>query len=640
MTASPKNQLLTLDLSGIPDGDALVIGRDKNCDLIIDSPEISGRHLQISLKTEGAFIRDLQSRKGTLINGRKLKGIIRLNNADKIELADHAFVIKLPERLCMTGCGISLRNIHARVGDKTILENISLNVRPGEFVGVVGPSGCGKSTLINIISGSRNADDGEIFINGYETTGATLREKVGYLPQAVVIHERLKCHEVMRYASELYHGAHSPLDALSMTGLDVCKDQLVKTLSGGQQKRAGLAQELLFSPELLCLDEVTSGLDPLSEQEMMLLFKQLSGKGKTILCITHYPERLLLCDKLVVLLAGKLIFYGTPLEAMRHFNIDSLEQLYGVLQCHTPEHWRNFMPRQESAAPPAPTQKAPPPTGATNILEQLFPLLSRNIKLWLRSPGELIFLLLQGIVIGMLIGLCFGGKPDGISIAETCSRNNQLVFSLVLSAIWIGATSAVREIVKERRILVHEGRKRLSATSYVLSKLIILSIISSVNTLIVSVLVIEWTGLDLDVSSLLTSLLLTATVSTALGLMVSGLSSSQEKALTILPVMIIGLVMFSGGIYELKGASLKLARYASYSYWALNSARHSLPQKIINARAPIVEAQDSAPPRIRMRQLMRKPQNRSKSLLIAALSGIAFICAAATGVKHTIRRSS
>ncbi len=646
MSSAEKTKFHTLDLSNIAVGTSLTIGRSSDCDLVIDHPDVSAKHVKISLSSEGVFIRDLQSRKGAVVNNRKLRGITRLNQLDKLKIAGQTFLIRLPERLCASGCRLNLENISARVGrgekEKTILNRVSLEVAPGEFVGVVGPSGCGKSTLMNIVSGSARPSSGRVLLNRQEMPSKLLREKIGSLPQSVIIHDRLTCEEILDYARRLHRGTGNPAPAIAQAGLRGREKQLINTLSGGQQKRAGLSQELLFSPELLCLDEVTSGLDPLSEQEMMVLFRNLCNQGKTILCITHYPERLVLCDKLVVLLDGNLIFFGSPVEALKYFSITSLDQLYPRLGSHESVYWLD-----KFKAIPVPSKTTESQSSedilevstrhsSINLFEQMLPLIGRNVRLWLRSPGELIFLMLQGIFIGLLIGLCFGKQALHLTDGELCGRSSQLVFALMLSAIWTGATSSVREIVKERKILIHEGRKKLSVLACILAKLLVLGAISCLSTLLVEAIVILWTGLKVDMSSLTVTLLVTSLVSTALGLMVSGLCSSQEKALTALPILIIGLVMFSGGIYELKGFSLNVAEKCSYSYWALNAARHSIPPKVLNAKVPVIPKE--AGRHIRMQRVLDKPRNRNRSIFITIVFGVIFLAAAAGGLKYTVTK--
>ncbi len=646
MSSAEKKKCHTLDLTNIPVGTSLTIGRSSDCDLVIDNPDISAKHVKISLTPEGAFIRDLQSRKGAVVNKRKLRGLTRLNQLDKLKIGGQTILIRLPDQLCASGCRLNLENVSAKVGragaEKTILNRVSLEVSPGEFVGIVGPSGCGKSTLMNIVSGSAKPSSGRVMLNRQEMSSKLLREKVGCLPQSVIIHDRLTCAEILNYARQLHRGTGNPAPAIAQSGLNGRENQLIKTLSGGQQKRAGLSQELLFSPELLCLDEVTSGLDPLSEQEMMVLFRNLCNQGKTILCITHYPERLVLCDKLAVLLDGNLIFFGSPMDAMKHFSIASLDQLYSHLGRHDTAYW---IDKFKSITVPPKTTEMQLPDGITDVstrhgsinpFEQLLPLIGRNIRLWLRSPGELIFLMLQGIFIGLLIGLCFGKRAGNLTDGELSGRSSQLVFALMLSAIWTGATSSVREIVKERKILIHEGRKKLSVIACILSKLLVLGAISCLGTLLVESIVILWTGLKVDMSSLTVTLLVTSMVSTALGLMVSALCSSQEKALTALPILIIGLVMFSGGIYELKGFSLKAAEKCSYSYWALNAARHSIPPKILNAEVLIIPKEPGR--HNRMQRVLEKPRNRNQSIFIATVFGVVFLAVAAMGLKYTITK--
>ena len=397
----------------------------------------------------------------------------------------------------------------------------------------------------------------------------------------------------------------------------------IASLSGGQRKRAALAQELLFSPAILCLDEVTSGLDPLSEQEMMLLFRSLRDQGRGLLCITHYPERLVLCDKLAVLQEGELIFHGSPADTMKHFNISSLEQLYAKIREKTPEEWkRQFHPAEINQE--IRSKSISTPLKSFGVFKQFPALVSRGLRIWQRSPGELLFMLIQGVLIGLLLGCCFG-SPAAESEKEAL-RSVQIVFALVLAAIWIGATAAVREIVKERRVIEHEKRRGLSAVALMGSKLLTLGLLSSCNTALAMFCAAALTGMRGDWTWMLWTLCLTASVSCAMGLMVSAAASSQEKALTALPVAIIALAMFSGGIYELKSPVASLGRNLSFSSWSFEAAKHGIDPEVLHVRRRLPPGADC--------RVIPEPKSAASSLLYSGAYGLLFLSTGAILLKR------
>ena len=190
---------------------------------------------------------------------------------------------------------------------KTILEDISFAVNPGEFVGVIGPSGCGKSTLMDVLNGRRRAAAGKVLLNGTDffTNRDSFRRSIGYVPQKDIVHTLLPARRALAYTARLRLPKGTPtadLDAridhvLDQMGLTQHAGTMIANLSGGQIKRVSLAAELLSRPPLIYIDEATSGLDPATEQKMMALFKELGrGQRKTVLCVTHSLEHITDCD--------------------------------------------------------------------------------------------------------------------------------------------------------------------------------------------------------------------------------------------------------------------------------------------------------------------------------------------------------
>ena len=625
-----------LDLSKLNNGDAIELGSAPECDISISHPSISSRHCRILARSNGIFIRDMESRSGTFINKNMVSGLQRIMNDDLLSLGEFTLVLKIPDIYADAGCKVDIRNISVAVGKREtrrlILNNVSLSIAPGEFVGIVGPSGCGKSTLMTTLAGIREPVNGTISLDGTAYAPDALREKVGFLPQFVVIHGQLTVRKVIAYAGELTplnrQSSHLPIaDTLERVGLQPQVDQVIKTLSGGQQKRAGLALELRFQPNILCLDEVTSGLDPLSEKEMMILFKELSTTGKTVLCITHYPDRLVLCDKLIVLFSGRMIFYGSPEETLNHFNLDSLGDLYEAIEQHEPQYWAQLFHPTEPPGNPTRIVTAKSRFNPLLFIRQLPVQILRYVDIWRRNQAEVLLLLLQGVVIGILISLCFGVPEKSMTYFDKASRAQQILFSLILATTWIGSTTSVREIVKERNILIHEGRRKLSALAYLLSKLVVLSVFSATGVTILAIIVIAWTNLPGNSFKLILDLLLISSVSSALGLTVSAIANTQEKALSILPVAIIGLALFSGGIQKLKGFSLLLGKIGSFAFWSFDLAKHCLPDNILNTHIPMTSE-----------NVIAKPLSEHMCIIMLCVYLVLFTIIGSISIARTIRK--
>ena len=212
-----------------------------------------------------------------------------------------------------------------RAQGQTILQDISLTIGPGCFVAVIGPSGSGKSTLLSVLSGMRVATEGDVLLNGGDLHRGfeNLKARLGFVPQDDIVHRELTVAESLGYTARLRLPRGTPAaernkriaDVLATLELTERRDLPIQRLSGGQRKRVSIATELLTEPSLIFLDEPTSGLDPGLEEALMLLLRELSYKGKTIVLVTHTLDHIDLCDSVALVMDGRLAFFGPAAEA-------------------------------------------------------------------------------------------------------------------------------------------------------------------------------------------------------------------------------------------------------------------------------------------------------------------------------------
>jgi ABC-type multidrug transport system ATPase subunit len=213
-----------------------------------------------------------------------------------------------------------------------LLDQIDLRVPTGHFMAIVGPSGCGKSTLLKLIAGINQETSGSIFWNGRNLSeeGDLEASEIGYVPQFSIAYEALTVEENigsavrLRAATESRQAFHDLVDqVLASTGLAALRDRPVKVLSGGQRRRLSLALELVTDPVLLLCDEVTSGLDPKSEHEIVELMHQLSrNEHRIVVNVTHSLANLDLYDSVLVLDAGRIVYHGPPRALEHYFSVD------------------------------------------------------------------------------------------------------------------------------------------------------------------------------------------------------------------------------------------------------------------------------------------------------------------------------
>ena len=418
---------------------------------------------------------------------------------------------------------------------------------------------------------------------------------IAYLPQDVVIHEVLPAADALGYVAELKGVGADDRDraaavaaVLNRVGVGDRAGVPIRRLSGGQRKRVALAAELLGDPQILLLDEATGGLDPATEAEMMRLFRSLADEGRTVICITHFPDRLTLCDRLVYLADGRLLFYGPPAGLTDLFGADGLEDVYVRQADRTPAEWADTFARTPAgrAAADIPAVGPPePPRGDAPADGQFATLLRRYADLQRADWPNLLLVLGQAPVIGLMIAATFGSIRA--SYAELhAAETKQVTFTLVLAVLWCGGTAGVREVVKEEAVLRHETRFGVGLPAYLLSKLALLGAVSLAQALMLLVTVRDFTELTGGFWPQLLTLAAAGVSGVALGLLVSAAAGTSERAMTVLPVLLIGQAIFSGGLARLEGVVQWAARLLVPAYWALDGLRATLSRSLTEATYP------------------------------------------------------
>jgi len=196
-------------------------------------------------------------------------------------------------------------------GDTVALDGVSLSATAGEVLALVGPNGAGKTTLVRALTGTTDAE-GRVELFG-ESPAAVDRDRIGLLPQSFRPHERLTARELVVYYAGLYDETRPVEDVLADVGLADTADTHYENLSGGQQRRTCVATALINDPDLLVLDEPTTGIDPTGRQALWELLEGLADRGVTILVTTHYMEEAQrLADRVGLLADGRLVALDAP----------------------------------------------------------------------------------------------------------------------------------------------------------------------------------------------------------------------------------------------------------------------------------------------------------------------------------------
>ena len=210
---------------------------------------------------------------------------------------------------------ISVRDLRKSYGDNEAVRGVSFEVGHGEVLALLGPNGAGKTTTVEILEGYRQRTSGHVEVLGVDPAkgGVALRERIGIVLQECGIDAYLTVREVVQMHSEYYRAPRDVDEVIALVGLDEKVTSRVKTLSGGQQRRLDVALGLIGDPELLFLDEPTTGFDPSARRQSWDIVSNLTALGKTVLLTTHYmDEAQMLADRVIVIARGAIVAEGTP----------------------------------------------------------------------------------------------------------------------------------------------------------------------------------------------------------------------------------------------------------------------------------------------------------------------------------------
>ncbi|MGH9969424.1 MAG: FHA domain-containing protein, partial [Pyrinomonadaceae bacterium] len=585
----------------------ITIGRGEECNIRLDGLLISKRHAAVVNTNLDLTIEDLNSTNGTYVNGARITGHQSIRAEDVVQIG--AFVLRVhPQR------GITVFDTRAKTridvfqvtkevrnrsgpGKVRLLDEVYLSIQPNEFVGLLGPSGAGKSTLMDSLNGMRPASSGQVLINNLDLYQhlESLKLSIGYVPQDDIIHRELTVYRTLYYVARLRLSRDISTkeinqivgEVMDVTGLSERRDVPISQLSGGQRKRVSIAVELITKPSVIFLDEPTSGLDPATEEKVMKLFRQIAESGRTVILTTHAMENVKLFDKIVLLMRGKLVFYGRPEEALEHVGAESFKDLYDKLEApinerlakgdrpasreqvaeevaeewkrrfrHTPQYNLNVaIPLTEVSSRPQQAAPARRRTTLGDLLRQWATLARRYMGVLARDKFNLFILFAQAPIIALLTYLVVDAK----------GQRDFPYFILALVALWFGTSVAAREVIRERAVYDRERMVNLRLLPYVGSKLFVLLLIVSFQCILLfgTLKLLDLTTL-MDLPGRfggfpqLLVMILTGMVGIALGLFISAVVRTSEMATSLVPLILIPQILFSG----LVGVPVGIARVA------------------------------------------------------------------------------
>ncbi|MCR5107413.1 MAG: ATP-binding cassette domain-containing protein [Lachnospiraceae bacterium] len=586
--ADSPNRWNTLMLQGQKE---ITIGRESGCMVVLPHISVSKLHARITFSNGQYFIEDNSSTNGVIVNNRRITARQQLHEKDVIMITNSKLIFTSQMiSYCFYGGGISVDAENVIIkrgkGDKAFItcNDVSLNIKPGELIAIIGGSGAGKSTILNAMSGYLHPASGHVYINGadlYENFDS-LKKLIGYVPQSDIVYDNLTLYDMLLYTSKLrlppdtsQKEREAAIDrAISLVELTEKKKSFIKALSGGQKKRASIAVELLSDPNLLFLDEPSSGLDPGTERNLMTSLREMADGGKTVILVTHSTLQLRMCDKIVFMgKGGNLCFFGSYDDALRFFEVSDVVDVYGMITDHAKEVRQRYDATVASAqgGKTRTEQKAVVPKKKEKKANQLPVLCQRYVKLVMNDRQRLILLMLQAPLLAILISFVSDGEQF-----KQYEMTKSLLFSLSCCAFWVGMLNAIQEVCKERTILRREYMTGLSLTNYIISKIAVLGFMCLIQSLLMVAVFAIAVGLPEEgvlMSPFLEIFLttfLTAVSASAMGLFVSALFTNADRAMTVAPILLMPQILFSGMMFALSGAT-KIISWFATCRWSMEA---------------------------------------------------------------------
>ena len=475
------------------------------------------------------------------------------------------------------------------------MHDLSFTLRNGELLAIMGGSGTGKTTLLSLLNGTLTPQQGTITINGHSITEPAAKALIGFVPQDDLLIEELTVYQNLWYTAKFCFEGMSDDDldrrvmkTLKDLGLDAAKDLKVgspihKFISGGQRKRLNIALELIREPAVLFLDEPTSGLSSADTEKVINLLKEQTLKGKLIVVNIHQPssdvyklfDRLWLLDK-----GGYPVYDGNPIDAVTYFKeaanyadaetsacptcgnvnpeivlniidekaLNSSGELSDERKT-TPQEWHELYlkvqakkgvePVAVSAVPPS-DQKKP------GALKQFGIFLGRTIRTKITNTQYMAIALLQAPLLALVCGyLTRFAPPEGYSVMN----NKNLVsyfFMAVIVATFTGMSGSAEEIFKDRALLKRERFLHLSYSSYIWSKIVFMSALSLVQTLLFILVGNTMMGIQGLFTTWWLILFVTAFLANLTGLLLSQCLSSIVAIYISIPMLLIPQILLCG----------------------------------------------------------------------------------------------
>ncbi|MBI2696860.1 FHA domain-containing protein [Mycobacterium nebraskense] len=598
---------------------AIKIGRANDNDIVIPEVLASRHHATLIPTPHGTEIHDNRSINGTFVNGARVDAAV-LHDGDVVTIGNIDLVFaggtlaRRDESATATRTGgLDVRGVTWTIeNNKTLLDDISLGAQPGTLTAVIGPSGAGKSTFARLVAGYTHPTRGTVAFEGHNVHAeyASLRSRIGMVPQDDVVHGQLTVQQALMYAAELRLPPDTTKDDRAQVVARVLEElemtqhlhTRVDKLSGGQRKRASVALELLTGPSLLILDEPTSGLDPALDRQVMTMLRQLADAGRVVLVVTHSLTYLDVCDQVLLLApGGKTAFCGPPSQIGPAMGTTNWADIFSTVAGDPDGAKTRYLARTGPQPPPPPAQQ-PADLGDpshTSLVRQFSTIARRQVRLIFSDRGYFVFLALLPFIMGSLSMSVPGdvgfGKPNPMGSAPT--EPGQILVLLNVGAVFMGTALTIRDLIGERAIFLREQAVGLSTSAYLLAKVCVYTMFAIVQSAIVTVIAILGKGgptqgavaLGMPNLELFVDVAMTTVASAMLGLLLSSIAKSNEQIMPLLVVAVMSQLVFSGGMIPVTGRlGLDQMSWATPARWGFAASASTIDLLTLEQAVPSV----------------------------------------------------
>ncbi|MBN2275215.1 MAG: ATP-binding cassette domain-containing protein [Bacteroidales bacterium] len=524
------------------------------------------------------------------------------------DVASHFLADTVASQISYTARDLEFKFPNGNIG----IRDVSFSETHGRLIGIMGASGAGKTTLLNVLCGIEKPSKGEVIINGFDLhkENDRLEGVIGLVPQDDLLIEELTVFQNLYFNAKLCFKDKSETEltelvdkTLQNLGLFDRKDlkvgtPLKKTISGGQRKRLNIALELIREPSILFIDEPTSGLSSRDSENVMDLLRELTLKGKLIFVVIHQPssEIYKMFDKMIILdTGGYQIYYGNPVEAVMYFkrldaqinsevgecptcgNVNP-ELIFNIIEAKVVDEFGNYTDARKVTPQQwdehyhhlirykeVPTVETSPPKNLRipSWFSQVWIYFVRDFLSKISNRQYIALSMLEAPILGFMLSYIiryFEDPNSSIYIFRVNENIPIFIFMSLIVALFLGLTVSAEEIFKDRKILKREGFLNLSRSSYLVSKVAILFLISAIQSFLFVIIANTILGVKDMYFVYWLALFSTAAFANILGLNISATFNSAVTIYILIPLVMIPMMILSGAMFSFDKLNRTISR--------------------------------------------------------------------------------